>query len=530
MTAAAPAAASAAVDRLAAALGPVERRETHGSWVLLTADRAYKVKKPLVLDFLDYGTLERRRAMCREEVEQNRRGAPDVYLGVRAIVPTATATATATAASTGTGEGEGEREGVALAPEDAPGAIEYAVEMRRFDEHATLAAAGDGTGVIERVGRALAAYHDRCPVVEAPGAVEQLRRTVDDNFATLATLLAGRAADARRLALAQRFAVAFLAARAAQLEARAAAGRVLDGHGDLRAEHVVLGPRIELVDAIEFDPALRRTDAGLDLAFLVMDLHALGRAGDAAGLVRAYRDAGGDPGDDELVAFFASYRAQVRAKVALIRAGQPGADAAAARTEAGSLLRLAGRLAWRALGPIVLAVCGPAASGKTTLAAALSVRSGLPHYSSDVVRKRRRGLAPSDRAPAGAYTAAANADTYRALGALAAGSPSGAIVDATFRRATERHEFREALGEAADRLVFVECRVPLAILRERAGVRLRDPRRVSDATPALAARQLEEFEPLDEVPAGAHLLVRADRDPYGLAAEVADRLGARPAP
>src|SRR3954451_4384030 len=83
-----PAPAADTVDQLAAAIGAGERRETHGSWVLLTRDRAYKIKKPLVLDFLDYGTLERRRAMCLAEVDQNRRGARDVYLGVRAIVAT----------------------------------------------------------------------------------------------------------------------------------------------------------------------------------------------------------------------------------------------------------------------------------------------------------------------------------------------------------------------------------------------------------------------------------------------------------
>jgi aminoglycoside phosphotransferase family enzyme/predicted kinase len=510
---AAPVAARDAVELLAAALAPVERRETHGSWVLLTRDRAYKIKKPVVLDFLDYGTLDRRREMCRAEVEVNRRAAPGVYLGVRAIVPA-----------------DG---GVALAAEDAPDAVEYAVEMRRFDEHATLdatlARGRCALGTIAVVGRAVAAFHDGCAPVRDRGGAEPLRRTIDDNFASLATLLADDAGAGRRLTLAQRFAVAFLGARGRELDARARQGRVRDAHGDLRAEHVVLGRRIAIVDGIEFDPALRQIDAGLDLAFLVMDLHLRGRADLAAELVRGYRSAGGDPGDDQLVAFFAAYRAQVRAKVALIRAGQleDAAAKAQSHTEATRLLRLGDRLAWKARGPLVLAVAGPSASGKSTLAAALSDVSGLPHRGSDVIRKRLHGLAPTVRAPERAYSAAASEATYRELGKLAAAAHEGAILDATFRRRRDRAAFQEALGPAAARVVFVECRVPRAVLEERSSARLGDPRRVSDATPALAMRQLGEFAPLDEVAPDAHLIIRTDREPSLLVAEVADALDSR---
>lgn len=96
----------------------VDVRETHISWVFLAGDRAYKLKKQLVLPFLDYGTPQRRREMCREEVRLNRRLAPDVYLGVRAV-----------AARAG---------GLELAAEDDPRAIDYVVEMRRYDERSTL--------------------------------------------------------------------------------------------------------------------------------------------------------------------------------------------------------------------------------------------------------------------------------------------------------------------------------------------------------------------------------------------------------
>jgi uncharacterized protein len=507
-----PATASSTVDQLATALGPVERRETHGSWVLLTRDRAYKIKKPIVLDFLDYGSLERRRAMCRAEVELNRRAAPDVYLGVRAVVPAV--------------------RGVALAEDGAPDAIEYVVEMRRFDEQRTLAASlarDDVTSeTVAQIGRAVAGFHAGCPVMRDRNGAEPVRRVIDDNFASLFTLLGDDAGAHARLARAQRFAVAFLAARGPQLDDRAAAGRMLDGHGDLRAEHVVLDSPLEIVDAIEFDPGLRQVDAGMDLAFLVMDLHARGRADLAGGLVRAYRRAGGDPGDDALLAFFAAYRAQVRAKVALVRAAQLDPEpAAATRREASELLSLADRLAWRARAPLVLAIAGASASGKTTLASALAATSGLPHLNSDVVRKRRYGIAPTARAPQALYGAAENAATYHELGRLAAATPGGVIVDATFRCRSERDAFRQGLGPNDADVVFVECRVPAGVLAARATARLVQADRVSDATPALALDQFRAFEPLDEVAAGAHLLIRADQDPARLAADVADGLDRR---
>ena len=139
------------------------------------------------------------------------------------------------------------------------------------------------------------------------------------------------------------------------------------------------------MDCIEFDPALRELDVADDLAFLVMDLVARGGEQFARTLVRAYRDAGGDPGHDHLIAFFAAYRALVRAKVSMLRAAQHpasssehGRESAAAR----NLLALAEQFAWRARLPLVIVICGLPAAGKTHLAGTLAEISRLPHLSS----------------------------------------------------------------------------------------------------------------------------------------------------
>lgn len=479
---------------------PVELRETHISRVLLAGDRAYKLKKPVRLPFLDYGTLERRHEFCREEVRLNRRLAPDVYRGVRAIVRTA--------------------EGACLAPEDAPDAVEYVVEMRRYDERCTLAQRLEeglaGEAEVRAVGRRLAQFHAEAACPDRPErAIPALESTLSENFATLRGL-GSDVDDGARLA------DAFLEARRDELLQRARGGLVRDGHGDLRAEHVVLERGIEIVDCVEFDPALREIDVGLDLAFLVMDLLRYDERL-ATALVAAYREAGGDPGDDALVAFFAAQRAFIRAKVALVRAGQvSGVDAARRRADAVALLALAGRLGWGVrLGPAVI-VCGVAASGKSTLAAALAKQSGATVLASDLVRKALVGVAPTARAPGSAYDPTINRRTYAALGERArerVEAGERVIVDATFRFAADRQAFGEAFGGAA-RLLWIECRAPVAVRAERAARRTAS---VSDARAGVAVIQAAEWEPLDT----AQLDLRTDRDATTVLTELRDRLDAR---
>jgi aminoglycoside phosphotransferase family enzyme/predicted kinase len=497
--------------RFAAGCG-ADVRETHISWVFLVGERAYKVKKPLVLPFLDYGTAARRRAMCRAEVALNRRLAPDIYLGVRSLVPAAGG-------------------GLRLGDEDDPDAVDYAVEMRRYSDADTLAsrlAAGSaGPAELAALGERLAAFHAAAEPDTRSGA-EAVKRALDDNFASLRTLVT--APDERAaVAQAERTAGAFLTAAWDELDERACAGRVRDGHGDLRLEHVLLGPELAVVDCVEFDPGLRRIDVAADLAFLVMELHEAGRADLADVLVRSYRAAGGDAGSDALIAFFAAYRAEVRAKVALMRADQltAGERLAREREHETALLRLGMRLRWRARAPLVVVLAGLSGSGKTTIAGVLAAASGFQHVNSDVVRKRMGGLAPTERAPQRLYVDAVSRATYAELGRIAAErAVEGVIIDATFRRRADRDAFRAALGGEAN-VVFAECRAPNAVLASRVRARARAPARVSDADASVVRQQQLDAEPLDDVAARDHVQLRSDRPVAHIVAELADALDRR---
>src|SRR5271166_5886966 len=364
----------------------VEVRETHISWVFLAGALAFKLKKPLMLDFLDYGTPERRRAMCEEEVRLNRRLAPDIYLGVRGV------------------ELSGDE--IRWTAPDDPRARDCVVEMRRYDEAATLTARlkrGELTlDQVEAVARVLARFHALARRVPATGApVLAVERRFDRNLQELLGCVEQRSEIARVLAI-ERFAHAFITAHARTFRARARGGSIREVHGDLRAEHVLIDDGIQIVDCVEFDPDLRELDVADDLAFLVLDLAARGGPRFGQALVRAYRDAGGDCGSDQLIAFYAAYRGLVSAKVALLRAAQAAgsSDSGWQSARARSLIAVAEGFAWRARLPLVIVVCGLPGSGKSTLAAELAQLARVPQLSSDVIRKRLAGLRADQRAPA----------------------------------------------------------------------------------------------------------------------------------
>ena len=490
---------------------PVAVHETHASWVFVAGELAYKVKKPLALGFLDYSTLERRREACNEEVRVNRELAPGLYLGVRVIVKT--------------------ERGFRLARIGTPGAVEYAVEMQSFREQDTFAGLIASSSLtradVAGVARVLADFHRSAEVVADWGPDRVLaawRKNVCE-------LQAVSRPPGWRMDVAAGFGEAFVRAHALEVSRRARLGLARDGHGDLRCEHVLARPSIRVVDRIEFDPRLRRTDIASDLAFLAMDLEAHGQRWAARELVAAYRDAGMSPGGEALRSFYAAHCALVRVKVALIAAAEHDGEARAEDLRlAQRSWSLSERLCWRARAPLTVVICGPAASGKSVLAAELSRRSEAPVVSSDAVRKRMAHLAPGEPARAEHYSASFTRATYEqlardALRVLERGDT--AIVDATCRSREDRAPLLGRLRRSATTLLVVRCEVPLELAVQRATRRLRDPRRVSDATPRIAEEQSRAFEELDELPPGSVLRLDATQTLDNQVAELAQAVDRR---
>ena len=463
--------------------------ETHISWLLLAGERAYKFKKPLVLDFLDFGTLARRRAACEEELRINHRGAPELYLRVLPV------TGTPTAPRLGGEAGQ---------------AIEWVVEMQRFAADALLATRAAqgrlGPEHIDALARALADFQAGAAVAapDSPwGHAADLARLARDNFTPLVPLLAGSelADPLRQLA---QWTDAEGARLAPLMAARRAAGRVREGHGDLHLSNLLwLDGRARLFDAIEFDPALRWIDTACDLAFLFMDLHAHGLAPLAWRLLNGWLERSGDFGAVARLPYDAVYRALVRAKVAALRAGQgPHQPArAAALADVRRYVRLAARLAaprrpWLAL------TMGVSGSGKSSQSQALIERRGLVRLRADVERKRLFGLAPeaaSSGVPGGIYDEATSERVFahllnEARALLQAGQP--VLVDATFIRRARRAPFIALAGQLGLPWRLLAFDAPEAVLRERVRRRAAQGGDASEADEAVLHSQLAHREPL----------------------------------
>ncbi|MFN8642764.1 MAG: AAA family ATPase [Candidatus Binatia bacterium] len=460
--------------------------QTHISYVLLAGPDVYKLKKPVRFAFLDFSSLERRRHFCHEEVRLNRRLAGDVYHGVVAII-----------------RRDG---GFALAPADAPGAVEYAVHMRRLPADRVLARLLDAGVVtpelVDRIAARLVAFHaeaDAGPEITRGGDPAEIARLMDADFAEVVALHGDTISAADDAAI-QAWCHARLRHLDARLRQRQASGRIRDGHGDLHAEHVYcLDTDLVIVDCIEFNPSFRHRDVAADLAFLAMDLEYHGHPGLAARLVATYAQRAGDPELPALVPFYAGQRAYIRGKVDSLKSREPEVDpldAAAARASAVRHFALALRYTWSDARALVV-VCGLSGSGKSTVAAALAARTGFAHVNSDRTRKQLAGLAPTDRSGPALYTPERSAATYAALyaaaeAALAAGR--GVILDGTFQRRIDRDRAAAVAAAAGAPMLFVECRADEDEIGRRLAARTARADDPSDADWAVYCQQRDRYE------------------------------------
>lgn len=277
--------------------------ETHISWVILTGSLAYKIKKPVKLDFIDTSTIERRRHYCEEELRLNRRLAPELYLRVVPIT---------------------RQHGQALVDGAGP-PIEYAVCLQQFSSSQELPALLERGEVslqdMTQLAETLAYFHLRTPESSDPKAPEATQRIYDTVLDNLEQLL--RDQQSRELRQLWDWTCAAIATHESTFEARARAHRIKDCHGDLHAANIVrLEHRLVPFDCIDFDPHLRYIDVINDIAFLIMDLHSRHREDLAAALLSRYLEITGDYEGVRLLPFYAVYRALVRAKVDAVAVGQ----------------------------------------------------------------------------------------------------------------------------------------------------------------------------------------------------------------
>ena len=443
--------------------------ETHTSILFFVGDHVYKLKKAVDLGFLDHRTRESRLATCRTEVDLNRRLAPDVYLGVVDVVG------------------------------EAGHPIDHLVDMRRMPPDRRLARClergEDVEDALRAIAHAIAALHERSPHRsdhDDEAAEPAVLRRWSDGFDQVRHLVHD-STIAKRMGTMEVLAIRYLTGRRPLFAKRIEDGWIRDGHGDLQAEDIFVlddGPRI--LDCLEFDERYRWGDVLADVAFLAMDLERLGHPELAGSFLDLHRELCGDRWPRTLAHHYIAYRAQVRAKVELLRAAQHDAPPAAATHE---YLDLAIAHLEQAQVRMVL-VGGSPGTGKSTVAGALGDRLEAVVLRTDEVRRRVDIGAPDDRYSPEAVTAV-YLETFLEARRLA-GFGEHVIIDATWSSGLHRELARRVAAEARCDLIEVQCTLPqdeaLARLRTRAATG-DDP---SEATPEVAKLIAARFEPWPE--------------------------------
>ena len=465
------------------AVGSISVIETHISFVVLTGEFAYKIKKSVDLGFLDFSTREQRRFFCGEELRLNRRLAPDLYLGVVAIGGTLAQPRI---------EGAGE-------------AIEYAVKMREFPQ----------TSLLDRVVRrgelspwqldclagTIADFHariGRAGPMQGYGSPGAIRAPMAQNFGQLRALL-GATEDRVELDKIEAWSERECQRLRECFSARLESGFVRECHGDLHLGNIVLiDNEPQVFDCIEFNPNLRWIDVISEVAFLVMDLAEHGRVDYARRFLDRYLELSGDYAGLEVLDFYLVYRAMVRAKISRMRAMQH----ALARNERDAALAVYNAylaFAQRAMAPRprMLAIThGVSGSGKTFVSQAVLEALGVVRVRSDVERKRIYELPPLAQSGSGLgtglYGEEATRATYRELlreARLIATRGFPVIVDATFLRRSQRDAFRALAGDLGVPFVILDCTAPDNVLRERVASRAAIGADASEATLAVLDSQ-----------------------------------------
>lgn len=452
-----------------------QRIETHGALVFLLSDRAYKLKRDVAYFFMDFSTMEKRRAACRNEIRLNRRTAPDLYHGTRAII-----------------DGP---DGLALSDLDADpaGSLDTVIEMARFEN--TFADVPPSDHELRLVAETIAEFHDAEPALKGAGGATPLGKTLSGNLTMLAQ---EPTCDQDTVHQLKSAATEMIKRVSPLLDQRAAEGSVRHCHGDLHLANICRWQGAPaLFDCIEFNDAYAHIDVLYDLAFLLMDLGAHNRRDGAAIVFNRYLERRpADIAGLSLLPLFLSMRAQVRAKVGYAAAAfDPDEKAAKRRATARDYLNQAlGYLSTKP--PILIAVGGPSGSGKSTIARLLSPHIGAAPGAliarSDAIRKRLYGLKDeTERLPPEAYREPASVATYKEmerLCALALSQGHSALADATFTHPDSRMRIEAIARKMGVPFIGIWLDLDQATAAARVAGRTGD---ASDATSHVVTQQFQ---------------------------------------
>ena len=449
--------------------------ETHISWVLLTGYFAYKIKKPVNFEFLDFSTLAKRRFFCHQEVRANQALSPDIYLAALPLTGSPDQPCFA-------GEGE---------------TFEYAILMREFQQDRLLTELllqhELTSKVIDDVAILLANFHKRAaktPPNDFFGTPEQIHEPVRQNFSQIAPLLTDQA-DLDTLHYLAAWAEKSWQTLYPNFVARKTDGFIRECHGDIHLGNItMMADKPVIFDAIEFNDELRWTDTIADIAFLIMDLRDKHCDAYAYQLTSYYLEYTGDYTGLATLPYYLCYRALVRAKIQLFHLThtKDPLERTEVMAKCRRYLALAKTFTLNAA-PILFITSGLAGSGKSTVAQTLVRDRGVIRLRSDVIRKQLHDLDHLAKSNSTLnnhiYSTDATQLTYERLSLLseqAINAGYSVVVDATFLKRAQRHQFAELAERLGVRLIILACAAPLKTLEARIELRQAVHRDPSEAT------------------------------------------------
>lgn len=461
----------------------VQTIETHISWVFLTERYAYKLKKPVSFDFLDFSTAELREQACREELRLNRRLAPDVYIDVAPISPDQFGR-------------------LRLGGKGTP--IDWVVKMRRLSaEHSLdklIQTRQLRSSDIHVLARALVEFYGQLPplTVRIDEYRQQLEQHIHANHHELLTSEYGFSVALLERLHEQQMRLLRLAPEL--LDDRVRDGRIVEGHGDLRPEHVYFESRPTIIDCVEFNSELRSLDVLDELAYLAMECDLLGAESIGKQIVSYYQQGSADHAPLEVFGFYKLYRACVRAKVLSLRSLQVAADIGQSLLEqAERYLQLATNYCNTLGPPLLVVVRGLPGSGKSTLARALTESLKIELLQTDAIR-RELFKPPLDDAGYGEqhYNPRAREQVYQEMFRRASNlldARQSVVLDGTFLSTEQRRRAVKLALKHDSKPLIVRCTCPKDVSLGRIVTRQASGTSLSEARPDFFDKQEQAEEP-----------------------------------
>jgi uncharacterized protein len=459
---------------------PIQLMQTHVSYVLLTGDYAYKLKKPVNFGFLDYSTLEQRHHFCQEELRLNQRAAAPLYLEIVAL---------------------GQTDDRYYINGDNP--VEYAVKMVQFPQDTLLSALydhGDLTeDLIRQLAETVAAFHLKAETndyIRTFGEVSQIRQAFDENYEQTLGFIGGPQTQAQ-FNETKAYTDAIFATQGDLFQRRVDQNWIRACHGDLHLNNICYWQdQLYLFDCIEFNEPFRYVDVMYDVGFVVMDLLAKDCGALATAFLNHYIEQTGDWEGLQLLPLYISRQAYVRAKVTSFLLNDPGVDEAA-KAQASATASRYYHLAWSVVQPKpghLYLMAGLSGAGKSTTAREVARQTGAIHLRSDAVRKHLAGVPLNQRGDQSLYTPEMSQKTYDRLlklGISLAQVGFTVVLDAKYDRQAHRQSALDQAQAAGLALQILHCTAPPAVLEARVRERSGD---IADATVAVLQQQhLDEF-------------------------------------